>query len=42
MFASTSLLNLVNDMLDMAKMENYSFKISTEYFNIIEIINQAF
>ena len=41
-FASTSLLNLVNDMLDMAKMENSSFKLNNEYFNMIEVINKAF
>ena len=29
-------------MLDMAKMENSSFKLNKEYFNLIEVINQAF
>jgi len=33
--------NLVNDLLDMAKMENFSFQLNEKYFNLSHLITQA-
>ena len=41
-YSSLSIINLVNDMLDMAKMENSCFKVDNNYLNMIDVINQAF
>jgi signal transduction histidine kinase len=41
-FASVSILNLINDLLDMAKIEQNTFAINYSQVNIIEIITQAF
>ena len=38
-FASFTVLNLVNDILDMAKMESSSFVINKELFNMIEVVS---
>ena len=34
--------NLINDMLDLAKFESGTFKFHNDYFDLIEIIEQAF
>jgi signal transduction histidine kinase len=34
--------NLINDLLDLAKFENSVFKIDEDYFNLIEVITEAF
>jgi signal transduction histidine kinase len=34
--------NLINDMMDLAKLENNSFNISNDYFNLKELIFEAF
>jgi signal transduction histidine kinase len=34
--------NLINDLLDLAKLENMSFTISSEYFDLGELIFEAF
>ena len=34
--------NLINDLLDLAKMENNSFKFDNDYFSLPETIFQAF
>jgi signal transduction histidine kinase len=34
--------NLVNDLLDLAKLENNSFNLSQDYFNLGKTIYQAF
>ena len=34
--------NLINDLLDMAKLENNQFKISQEYFNLTSLIENSF
>eukprot|EP00347_Sterkiella_histriomuscorum_P019508 403341364 len=41
MFGSTMLLNLINDLLDLAKIENSSFNLNTSYFNLFETIQKA-
>jgi signal transduction histidine kinase len=33
--------NLVNDILDLAKMENASFKLDNDYFNLADTIKEA-
>ena len=34
--------NLINDLLDLAKMENNSFTFSSEFFNLSQLILDAF
>jgi signal transduction histidine kinase len=34
--------NLINDLLDLAKMENNSFSFSNDYFNLANIVYEAF
>ena len=38
-FSAFTLVNLVNDMLDMAKMETETFSINADYFNLYEVIS---
>jgi len=33
--------NLINDLLDLAKLENNSFSLSLDYFNLSETIYSA-
>ena len=40
-FSSTMLLNLINDLLDLAKMENSSFILNTSYFNLFDVIQTS-
>ena len=35
-------INLINDLLDLAKIEQCKFSLNQEYFNIENIIQQAF
>jgi signal transduction histidine kinase len=41
LFSSTMLLNLINDLLDLAKMENSQFHLNTALFNLHEVIEKA-
>ena len=41
-FSSLTLVNLVNDLLDLAKIESATFVINNEYVNLIEVVQQAF
>ena len=34
--------NLINDLLDHAKLEKQVFQLNYEYFNLIEVIEEAF
>ena len=36
------LLNLINDLLDLAKFETMNFTFNEEYFNLKEVIDQAY
>ena len=36
------LLTLINDLLDLAKLETMNFKFNEDYFNLNEVINQAY
>jgi signal transduction histidine kinase len=40
-FSATMLLNLINDLLDLAKMENSAFNINWTYFDLFEIIEKS-
>ena len=37
-FSAFTLVNLVNDLLDMAKMETETFQINSAYFNMVEVV----
>ena len=41
-FSATMLGNLINDMLDLAKFESGTFKFHNDFFDLIEVIEQAF
>ena len=34
--------NLINDLLDLAKLDNNKFKIEKDYFNLIKVISNSF
>ena len=34
--------NLINDLLDLAKLENNSFKFDQDYFSLADTIYEAF
>ena len=34
--------NLINDLLDQAKLEKSVFNLNNTYFNIIEVVQEAF
>lgn len=42
MFSSQLLNNLINDMLDLAKMESQTFKFNYEYFDLTKVVSEAF
>ena len=42
LFSSKMLLNLVNDLLDLAKMEQNTFQFSEDYFDLTQTIDDAF
>ena len=41
-FSAMTLTTLVNDLMDQAKMETSTFSIHQEYFNLVEVVTQAF
>ena len=41
-FSQTMLENLINDLLDLAKLENNQFTLSKEYFNLSLSIFESF
>jgi hypothetical protein len=34
--------NLINDLLDLAKLESNTFQFNYEYFNILETVKNSF
>ena len=41
-FSSLMMTNLINDLLDSAKLDSQTFELDLEYFNMFEVISQAF
>ena len=41
-YQSNMLLTLINDLMDLAKLETLNFKLNEEYFDLPELIKQAF
>jgi signal transduction histidine kinase len=41
MFSATMLLNLINDLLDLAKMENHAFQLNWNYFDLFDVIEKT-
>jgi len=35
------ILNLINDLLDLAKLENKSFNLNFDYFNFFDIVQKS-
>ncbi len=40
-YACRMIMNLINDMLDQAKLENNAFTFYNQYFDLLELIRQA-
>ena len=40
-FSAKQITGLINDLLDLAKLEKGHFAFNNEYFNLIEIIKQG-
>lgn len=36
------LTNLINDLLDLSKIDSLNFKFNDEFFNLIEVVEMAF
>ena len=41
-YQSNMLLTLINDLMDLAKLETLNFKFNDEYFDLPELIKQTF
>ena len=41
-YCSTMLLNLINDLMDLAKLEKMKFELNNEFFDITKTIQRAF
>ena len=41
-FSAFMMINLINDLLDLGKLEDNAFKLNYEEFNLIEVIEEAF
>lgn len=41
-FSAFMTTNLINDLLDLAKLENNAFTLNIETFNLIEVVSKAF
>ena len=41
-YQSNMLLTLINDLMDLAKLETLNFKLNEDYFSLPELIRQAF
>lgn len=42
LYSSELMRNLMMDLLDLAQMENSTFKLNKGYFSIFDVINKAF
>ena len=36
------IINLINDMMDLAKTEQMKFELNNEYFNLLKTVHRAF
>ena len=41
-YQSNMLLTLINDLMDLAKLETLNFKLNEEHFNLPSLIKKAF
>ncbi len=41
-FSSLIITSLINDLLDQAQLEKLTFELNLDYFNMFEVISQAF
>lgn len=41
-FQSKMQQNLINDLLDLSKIDSFNFKFNNDYFNMIDLIKNAF
>lgn len=41
-YCSTMLLNLINDLMDLAKLEKMKFELNNEFFDLTKTIERAF
>ena len=41
-YCSTMLLNLINDLMDLAKLEKMKFELNNEFFDITKTVQRAF
>ena len=41
-YSSTMLLNLINDMMDLAKTEKMTFELNNEFFDLTKTVKLAF
>jgi signal transduction histidine kinase len=41
-FSAFMVSNLINDLLDLAKLENSAFQLNLEQSNLIEVVEKAF
>ena len=41
-FSAFMMANLINDLLDLAKLENQAFLLNNEYINLVDTVSEAF
>ena len=41
-FSAFMMSNLVNDLLDLGKLQNNAFQLNVEQFNLVSIIEEAY
>lgn len=41
-FSANLLLNLISDLLDLAKFETQTFSFNSEYFDLLDVIKKSF
>jgi len=41
-YCSNMLLNLINDLMDLAKLEKMKFELNNEFFDLTQTIDRAF
>lgn len=41
-YQSSMLLTLINDLMDLAKLDTLNFKFNDEFFDLIDLVDVAF